>query len=181
MTFLPKKFSCTKEWLRIFKFPTLDKRKGLEEKMIKRTRHTTTLFHWLSFSGRSRWDWIHLAYAGYMIVSLVGRTAIGLSNSLLPDLVTQATWMENDDQWSIAVYFYLWWKICDMSLFTMKCIMRNEQWKIAILHAHFWDFSINIGFNLFPEEISPWTKNVTPPYVIIFDQFTFTYNLRGGN
>ena len=62
VTFLPKKFSCTKKWLRIFKFPTLakeDLRK--QRRIIEKRQHTTTLFHWFNFNGRSRWDWIHFA------------------------------------------------------------------------------------------------------------------------
>jgi len=45
-------------------------------------RLTTTLHHWLSLIGRSRCDWTHLAYEGYMTVSLVGRTAIGSARSV---------------------------------------------------------------------------------------------------
>ena len=52
---------------------------------------TTTLHHWLRRRGRSRCDLIHLAYAGYITVSLVGRMAIGSASSDCPDLVTQAT------------------------------------------------------------------------------------------
>ena len=52
---------------------------------------TTTLHHWLSLIGRSRRDWTHLAKAGYMMVSLLGRMAMGSTNSEFPDLVTQAT------------------------------------------------------------------------------------------
>ena len=32
----------------------------------------TTLHHWLSLIGRSRWEWIQLRKAGYMMVSEVG-------------------------------------------------------------------------------------------------------------
>src|SRR4030067_246832 len=41
----------------------------------------TTLFHCNSSTGRSRYDWIHLAYIGRMIASDVGRTG---SRSLRP-------------------------------------------------------------------------------------------------
>ena len=51
----------------------------------------TTEFHWLSSSGRSRCERIHPWKAGYMIVSDVGRIAIGCSISPSPDLVTHAT------------------------------------------------------------------------------------------
>lgn len=53
--------------------------------------HLTMLVHWLSLRGRSLWLLIQLAYAGYMMVSLVGLMAIGSARSLWPDLVTQAT------------------------------------------------------------------------------------------
>ena len=56
---------------------------------------TTTLHHWLRRRGRSRCDLIHLAYAGYITVSLVGRMAIGSARSDCPDLVTQATCPSN--------------------------------------------------------------------------------------
>ena len=56
---------------------------------------TTTLHHWLRRRGRSRCDLIHLAYAGYITVSLVGRMAIGSASSDCPDLVTQATCPNN--------------------------------------------------------------------------------------
>ena len=52
---------------------------------------TTTLHHWFSLSGRSLWDFIHLANDGYITVSLVGRIAIGSAKSDCPDFVTQAT------------------------------------------------------------------------------------------
>lgn len=52
---------------------------------------TTTLFHWLSLSGRSRWLCTHLAYAGYMTVSDVGRTAMCSPSSEEPECVTHAT------------------------------------------------------------------------------------------
>ena len=52
----------------------------------------STAFHWLSFSGKSRCERIHFPYHGYIAVSLVGRIASGSSRSLLPLLVTHATW-----------------------------------------------------------------------------------------
>ena len=51
----------------------------------------TTLHHWLRSRGRSRCERIQHAYAGYMIVSDVGRIAIGCSSSPSPDRVTHAT------------------------------------------------------------------------------------------
>lgn len=57
--------------------------------------HLTTLHHWLSLRGKSRWPLIHLEKYGYMTVSLVGRIAIGISSSDSPDFVTHATWKKN--------------------------------------------------------------------------------------
>jgi hypothetical protein len=51
----------------------------------------------------------------------------------------------------------------------MKCSMRNKQWKITILYSHVRYFSINKSLDLFPEKISPWTKNITSRYIIIFN------------
>jgi len=52
---------------------------------------TTTLHHWLSLMGKSRCDWTHLAYDGYITVSLVGRMAMGSARSVCPERVTHAT------------------------------------------------------------------------------------------
>ena len=51
----------------------------------------TMLAHWLMSTGRSRQDWIHLAYIVPMMASEVGRTTSGSSSSSVPPLVTHAT------------------------------------------------------------------------------------------
>ena len=51
----------------------------------------TTLAHWLMSSGRSRHDWIHLAYMVPMMASDVGRTTRRSSSFSSPPWVTQAT------------------------------------------------------------------------------------------
>jgi hypothetical protein len=51
----------------------------------------TILAHWLMSTGRSRHDWIHLAYIVPMMASEVGRTTRGSSSSSVPPLVTHAT------------------------------------------------------------------------------------------
>ena len=51
----------------------------------------TTLAHWLIRIGRSRQDWIHLAYIVPMIASEVGRTTRRSSSFSSPPCVTQAT------------------------------------------------------------------------------------------
>ncbi len=61
------------------------------------------LVHWFSLSGRSRCDLIHFLKEGYMIVSEVGRIAIGSFSSDCPDLVTQATSGENPSTWAFSV------------------------------------------------------------------------------
>ena len=66
----------------------------------------TTLFHWLSLSGRSRCEWIQLANAGYMIVSDVGRMAIGSLSSPSPDLVTHATSGAKPSTWSFSAFSF---------------------------------------------------------------------------
>jgi hypothetical protein len=56
-----------------------------------RISQRTTLAHWLSSSGRSRCDSIHLAMYSPMTVSEVGRTTSGSSSSLPPAMVTTAS------------------------------------------------------------------------------------------
>ncbi len=56
-----------------------------------RRSQRTTLAHWLSSTGRSRHDWIHLAYIVPMIASEVGRTTSRSSSCSWPAAVTQAT------------------------------------------------------------------------------------------
>ena len=51
----------------------------------------TTFAHWLISSGRSRQDWIHLAYIDPMIASEVGRMARRSSSFSAPPCVTHAT------------------------------------------------------------------------------------------
>jgi len=53
--------------------------------------HRTMFAHWLMSTGRSRQDWIHLAYIVPMMASDVGRTTSGSSSSSVPPLVTHAT------------------------------------------------------------------------------------------
>lgn len=55
--------------------------------------------------------------------------------------------------------------------------MRDEQRKVTVLHAHVGDFGIDKGFDLLPEKIGPWTKNVAAGDVVVFDQFTFANHL----
>ena len=43
-----------------------------------------------------------MAKAGYMMVSLVGRMAMGSANSVSPDLVTHATSGEKSAMWSFS-------------------------------------------------------------------------------
>ena len=62
----------------------------------------TTEHHWLSLSGRSRWERIQPAKAGYIIVSLVGRMAMGWSRLPSPDLVTHATSGAKPSTWSFS-------------------------------------------------------------------------------
>ena len=72
---------------------------GPQERSGCLNSHRTTLHHWFSLRGRSRWLRIHLAKAEYMIVSLVGRIAIGLSRAVRPDRVTQATSGAKPSMW----------------------------------------------------------------------------------
>ena len=51
----------------------------------------TTLAHWLMSTGRSRHDWIHLAYIVPKITSDVGRTASRSSSFSVPPWVIHAT------------------------------------------------------------------------------------------
>ena len=53
--------------------------------------HLTIFVHWFNNKGKSLWLLIHFLNAGYIIVSLVGLTAIGSYKSVLPAFVTQAT------------------------------------------------------------------------------------------
>mmetsp|Transcript_7164 Transcript_7164/g.25558 ORF Transcript_7164/g.25558 Transcript_7164/m.25558 type:complete len:247 (-) Transcript_7164:298-1038(-) len=62
--------------------------------------HRTMLVHWLSLRGKSRWLRIHLAYAGYMMVSDVGRMAMGSASSDCPLRVTHATSAAKPSRWS---------------------------------------------------------------------------------
>lgn len=64
-----------------------------------------------------------------------------------------------------------------MGLFTMQSSMRHEQRKVTVLHSHLGDFSIDISLDLFPEKVSPWTKNVTSRDIVVLNQFTFTNDL----
>ena len=56
-----------------------------------RSSQRTTLAHWLSNIGRSRWLWIHLEKKLLITVSEVGRTTSGSSSSLPPPWVTTAS------------------------------------------------------------------------------------------
>ena len=55
-----------------------------------RISQRTTLHHWFSSSGRSRYELIHLAIISPMMVSEVGRMTSGSSSSLPPACVTTA-------------------------------------------------------------------------------------------
>jgi hypothetical protein len=59
--------------------------------MRGRSSHRTTLAHWFSSSGRSRYDCTHLAMYSPMTVSLVGRTTIGSASCSPPAWVTTAS------------------------------------------------------------------------------------------
>ena len=63
----------------------------MRRKMRGRSSQRTTFAHWLSSSGRSRYDWIHLAMSSPKRVSEVGRTTSGSSSSLPPAIVTTAS------------------------------------------------------------------------------------------
>src|SRR5215218_904310 len=60
-----------------------------------RSSQRTTLAHWLSSRGRSRWDWIHLANRWLTTVSEVGRTTSGSASFSPPPWVTTASSGEN--------------------------------------------------------------------------------------
>mmetsp|Transcript_10588 Transcript_10588/g.23158 ORF Transcript_10588/g.23158 Transcript_10588/m.23158 type:complete len:236 (-) Transcript_10588:917-1624(-) len=79
---------------------SLERRKGV----ASLNSHRTTLLHWFSSIGRSRWLRIHFAKKGYMMVSEVGRMAIGSASSVVPDLVTHATSGANPSRWSFSVF-----------------------------------------------------------------------------
>jgi hypothetical protein len=53
-------------------------------------------------SGRSRWDWIHLANRWLITVSEVGRTTSGSASSSPPPWVTTASSGENPSTWSFS-------------------------------------------------------------------------------
>ena len=56
-----------------------------------RSSHRTTLAHWFTSSGRSRWLCTHLEKKWLITVSLVGRTTSGSSSSFPPAWVTTAS------------------------------------------------------------------------------------------
>ena len=63
----------------------------VRRKMRGRSSQRTTFAHWLSSSGRSRYDWIHFAMSSPKSVSEVGRTTSGSSSVLPPATVTTAS------------------------------------------------------------------------------------------
>ena len=63
----------------------------VRRKIRGRSSQRTTLAHWFSSSGRSRYDWIHFAMNSPKSVSEVGRTTSGSSSGLPPATVTTAS------------------------------------------------------------------------------------------
>ena len=59
-------------------WPSCQRNSVVRRNSAVRFSQRTTFAHWLISTGRSRQDWIHLAYIVPMIVSEVGRTASAL-------------------------------------------------------------------------------------------------------
>ena len=74
----------------------------MRRKMRGRFSQRTTLLHWLSSIGRSRWLWIHLDMNSPKTVSDVGRTTTGCSSSLPPAWVTTASSGLKPSTWSAS-------------------------------------------------------------------------------
>ena len=126
---LPQKLPRSEERLRVLEFPPLQAHSHTtftHSHTLNPIPHspippTTTLHHWLILMGKSLCDWTHLAMAGYITVSEVGRTAIGSASSVLPLLVTQATWKEfnNSLPWQ-PVTPDLWSEVGNVVLFFLE-------------------------------------------------------------
>ncbi len=71
--------------------PSCQRNSLVRRKIRGRSSHRTTFAHWLSSSGRSRYESIHLAMNSPMTVSLVGRTTTGSASGLPPPWVTTAS------------------------------------------------------------------------------------------
>ena len=63
----------------------------MRRKIRGRSSQRTTLAHWLSSSGRSRYELTHLAMNSPITVSDVGRTTTGSASCLPPPWVTTAS------------------------------------------------------------------------------------------
>ena len=84
------------------------------------------LAHWLMRTGRSRHDWIHLAYMVPMMASDVGRTTSGSSSSSVPPRVTHATWGANPSTCSASLV---------SRLLGMKSGKYAFTWPVALMRS----------------------------------------------
>src|SRR3989344_1477389 len=91
----------------------------VRRKKYVRFSHRTALFHWLSKSGRSRYEWTHLLYIVYITVSDVGRIASFSFSSSPPPCDTIASSGENPS-------------ICFASLFKSDRGMKMGKYEFRI-------------------------------------------------